>query len=54
MVAVLYIYMWTVNKKSGREAMEAGQLSGEEEKQAIELGMQDVTELDNKSFRYSL
>ncbi|KAK8080101.1 hypothetical protein PG997_007919 [Apiospora hydei] len=53
-VAVLYFYMWAVNRKRDREVAEAGQLSREEEKQAIELGMQDVTELDNKGFRYSL
>ncbi|KAK8028599.1 hypothetical protein PG991_005655 [Apiospora marii] len=54
MVAVLYFYMWTINKKRDREAMEAGQLPEEQEKQAVELGMQDATELDNKGFRYSL
>ncbi|KAK6819582.1 hypothetical protein PG987_016065 [Apiospora arundinis] len=54
MVAVLYIYMWTVNKRRDKAAAERGELSEEEAKQAIELGMQDVTELDNKGFRYSL
>ncbi|KAK8128090.1 hypothetical protein PG984_009198 [Apiospora sp. TS-2023a] len=54
MVAVLYVYMWTINEKRDREALEEGHLPGEEEKQAVELGMQDVTELDNKGFRYSL
>ena len=55
MVAVLYLYMWSVNKKRDREAAAAGShLSAEQEKEAIENGMQDMTELDNKGFRYSL
>ncbi|KAI1465077.1 MFS general substrate transporter [Daldinia caldariorum] len=55
MVIVLYIYMWMVNKKRDREAaLEGPGLSEEREKQAIEQGMQDVTELDNKGFRYVL
>jgi hypothetical protein len=54
LVAVLYLYMWSVNKKRDREAANAGESSDEQEKAAIELGMQDVTELDNKGFRYSL
>ncbi|KAK7956643.1 uncharacterized protein PG986_005865 [Apiospora aurea] len=54
MVAILYFDMWAVNRKRDREATEAGQLSREEEKQAIELEMQDVTESDNKGFRCSL
>jgi hypothetical protein len=54
MAAVLYVYMFTANKKRDREAAAAGALSDEEEKAAIERGMRDVTELENKGFRYSL
>ena len=55
MVLVLYAYTWTVNKKRGREAAALGAQAVEaEKKEAIERGMQDVTELDNKGFRYSL
>ncbi|OTB02238.1 hypothetical protein M426DRAFT_264727 [Hypoxylon sp. CI-4A] len=55
MVIVLYVYMWSVNKKRDREAARYGPgLSEEQEKEAIEQGMQDVTELDNKGFRYVL
>ncbi|KAI1172966.1 MFS general substrate transporter [Nemania sp. FL0916] len=55
MVVVLYLYMWSVNKKRDREAASLGsQLSSEQEKDAIERGMQDVTELDNPGFRYVL
>lgn len=51
MVVVLYIYMYTANKRRDREA---GNMSIEEERLAIEQGMQDQTELDNKGFRYTL
>ncbi|KAI0476630.1 MFS general substrate transporter [Xylaria cf. heliscus] len=55
MVVVLYLYMWTVNKKRDREAAISGSLlTTEQEKEAIERGMQDVTELDNPGFRYAL
>ncbi|KAI1206578.1 MFS general substrate transporter [Annulohypoxylon truncatum] len=55
MAAVLYLYMWTENKKRDREAaIHGARLSEEQEKEAIEQGMQDVTELDNKGFRYVL
>jgi hypothetical protein len=55
MVVVLYAYMWSVNKKRDREAAVAGTAEAEiEAKKAIEAGMQDVTELDNSGFRYSL
>ncbi|KAH9898971.1 MFS general substrate transporter [Xylariomycetidae sp. FL2044] len=55
MVIILYVYMWSVNKKRDREAAISGsQLTGEQEKEAIERGMLDVTELDNKGFRYVL
>lgn len=53
-VVVLYIYMYMVNKKRDREAREAGVMSTAEEKEAIEQGMHDTTELDNKGFRYTL
>lgn len=47
MVVVLYLYMWRVNK--ARDA--AGPMSDQE---AVEAGMHDQTEIDNKGFRYSL
>lgn len=54
MVVVLYMYMWRENKRRDREAglMPASQV--EQEKEAIEAGMHDVTEIDNKGFRYVL
>ncbi len=55
MVIILLLYMWAANKKRDRQAAVVGTLAAElEEKEAIELGMQDVTELDNRGFRYSL
>lgn len=54
MVVLLYIYMYSVNKKRDREAATHGALSDEEEKAAIERGMHDMTEIDNKGFRYAL
>ncbi|KAH8678476.1 major facilitator superfamily domain-containing protein [Xylariales sp. PMI_506] len=52
---VLYAYMWSANKKRDREAAAAGTLESEAEvREAIEKGMLDVTELDNKGFRYAL
>ena len=51
MVIVLYVYMFTANKRRDREA---GRMTAEEERLAIEQGMQDQTELDNKGFRYTL
>ncbi|EXJ57946.1 hypothetical protein A1O7_05369 [Cladophialophora yegresii CBS 114405] len=53
-IIVLYIYMYLVNKKRDREAAASGVVDLDEEKEAIERGMHDVTELDNKGFRYSL
>ena len=53
-VIVLYVYMWQANKKRDREAAAGGILSEVDEREAIERGMHDVTELDNKGFRYSL
>jgi len=42
--------MWMFNKKRDREQA----LTPADEKEAIELGMHDVTEIDNKGFRYIL
>lgn len=53
-VLVLYAYMWRENKKRDREAAGGMGLSGDEERAAVEAGMNDVTELDNKGFRYIL
>lgn len=54
MVFVLYAYMYTSNKRRDREQALRGEASEEEEREAIEKGMQDVTELDNPGFRYIL
>ena len=54
MVLVLFAYMWSINKKRDRESASGIQLTEEEEKQAIEEGMHDVTEIDNRGFRYIL
>ena len=54
MVVVLYIYMWRSNKSRDAEQAARGELSEEEEKAAIENGMHDMTELDNRGFRYIL
>lgn len=54
MVVTLYLYMLSVNKKRDREAAAQGVLSDEEAKAAIERGMHDMTEIDNKGFRYAL
>ncbi|KAI1197393.1 MFS general substrate transporter [Nemania serpens] len=55
MVVVLLVYMWAVNRKRDREAAISGaDMTAEQEKEAIERGMQDVTELDNPGFRYVL
>lgn len=55
MVAILLSYMWLANKKRDREAATSGShLTAEQEKEAIERGMQDMTELENKGFRYVL
>lgn len=53
-IVVLYIYMWLANKKRDREAAAVGVMDYDAEKEAIERGMHDVTELDNKGFRYTL
>ncbi|KAF2495246.1 MFS general substrate transporter [Lophium mytilinum] len=54
MVVVLYIYMYSDNKKRDREGAHGIALTEEQEREAIELGMHDVTEIDNKGFRYIL
>ncbi|KAG9198511.1 hypothetical protein G6514_009875 [Epicoccum nigrum] len=53
-VLVLFAYMWSVNKKRDRESASGIHLTDEEMKEAIEAGMHDVTEIDNKGFRYIL
>jgi len=50
MVFILYSYMWVSNKRRDQEQA-AVPLN---EKEVIELGMHDVTEIDNKGFRYAL
>ncbi|CAG8957693.1 hypothetical protein HYFRA_00000028 [Hymenoscyphus fraxineus] len=53
-VIVLYVYMWSVNK--ARDKAQATGIASNEalEKEAIEKGMMDVTEIDNLGFRYIL
>ncbi|KAH7317157.1 major facilitator superfamily domain-containing protein [Stachybotrys elegans] len=46
-IVVLYIYMYRANK--ARDLKYPGQ-----EAEAIDAGMHDITEIDNKGFRYSL
>ncbi|CAG8948783.1 hypothetical protein HYFRA_00001905 [Hymenoscyphus fraxineus] len=50
MVFVLYAYMVWFNRKRDREQA----LAPLNEKDAIEMGMHDATEFDNKAFRYTL
>ena len=60
----IYLYMYRENKRRDRAAVElaaGGLLSSTilgtmsaEEREAIEKGMHDVTELDNPGFRYCL
>ena len=57
MVVILYMYMHSVNKKRDREMMAAAAgvvTRAEWEREAVERGMHDATELDNKGFRYIL
>jgi cbb3-type cytochrome oxidase subunit 3 len=54
MVVILYVYIHRSNKKRDAEQAARGELSEEEEKEAIERGMLDMTEIDNKGFRYIL
>ncbi|KAF2849010.1 MFS general substrate transporter [Plenodomus tracheiphilus IPT5] len=53
-VLILFAYMWSINKKRDRESASGIHLTDEEEKAAVEAGMHDVTEIDNKGFRYIL
>ncbi|KAJ8107460.1 hypothetical protein OPT61_g8849 [Boeremia exigua] len=53
-VLVLFAYMWSVNKKRDRESASGVQLTDDDLKAAIEAGMHDVTEIDNKGFRHIL
>jgi hypothetical protein len=57
-ITVLYIYMWMDNKKRDREQAIDGSADIDEKervrKQGIEAGMHDMTELDNRGFRYVL
>jgi hypothetical protein len=46
--------MYTANRKRDREAAAEGMASDDEKRAAIERGMHDMTELDNKGFMYSL
>ncbi|KAF4629117.1 hypothetical protein G7Y89_g9030 [Cudoniella acicularis] len=54
MVVVLYIYMYSSNKSRDKAQAERGEISEEEEREAIERGMLDMTEVDNMGFRYIL
>ncbi|KAL1981720.1 hypothetical protein VTN96DRAFT_2277 [Rasamsonia emersonii] len=55
-IIVLYLYMYLDNKRRDREAAstETAITAGPEDQDAIEKGMLDQTELDNKGFRYVL
>jgi hypothetical protein len=53
-ILVLYWYMWTENKRRDREQAERGDLRELEDREAVEQGMHDITELDNNGFRYTL
>ncbi|KAN0094257.1 MFS general substrate transporter [Hyaloscypha variabilis] len=50
MAVLLYVHMWLFNMRRDREQDGIAI----DEKEAIELGMHDVTEIDNKGFRYIL
>jgi hypothetical protein len=54
MVVILYIFMFRSNKSRDAEQAARGELSEEEEREAIERGMLDMTEIDNRGFRYIL
>ena len=53
-VLILFAYMWSINKKRDRESASGIQLTEEEMRAAVEAGMHDMTEIDNKGFRYIL
>ena len=54
MVVVLYIFMWRSNKARDSEQAALEESSYEAEREAVERGMMDMTELDNRGFRYIL
>lgn len=54
MVIILYIYMYRSNVSRDKEQAARGELTDEEEREAIEKGMLDQTEIDNRGFRYIL
>lgn len=54
MVIILYIYMYRSNVSRDKEQAARGELSEEDEREAIEKGMLDQTEIDNRGFRYIL
>ena len=51
LVVILYIYTYSVNKKRDREGAQGQELREEKEKEAIELGVLNVTKIDSKGFR---
>lgn len=54
MVVVLYVFMYRSNKQRDAEQAAKGDNSDDEEREAIEKGMMDMTEIDNRGFRYIL
>lgn len=54
MVVVLYFYMYLSNKRRDAAQAASGESREEAERKAVERGMLDVTEIDNKGFRYIL
>lgn len=49
-VLVLFAYISRVGRKRNRESASGVHLTHEEEKAAVEAGIHDVTEVDNKGF----
>lgn len=54
MVVVLYIYMYQSNRSRDAAQAASGETREQAERKAIEMGMLDATEIDNKGFRYIL
>lgn len=54
MVVVLYVFMYRSNKQRDAEQAAKDDNSDDEEREAIEKGMMDMTEIDNRGFRYIL
>ena len=50
----MWMFNRTRDREIEREEATAGNSGVVDEKEAIELGMHDVTEIDNKGFRYRL